>query len=85
MSPSLDQFTQAVVERIMAQAELKVPSTPTNSTSLHEETQAVQSNRSRCDTTHGPMPEEPWYDPEDEAEVPLIDQAFRAYAEEHSY
>ena len=85
MSPSLDQLTQAVVERIMAQAQRRYP--------LHRRTPRVytkklkQSSRTVPDVIlpTGPMPEEPWYDPEDEAEVPLIDQAFLAYAEEHSY
>lgn len=85
MSPSLDQLTQAVVERIMAQAQRRYP--------LHRRTPRVytkklkQSSRTVPDVIlpTGPMPEEPWYDPEDEAEIPLIDQAFLAYAEEHSY
>ncbi len=86
MSPSLDQLTQAVVERIMAQAQRRYP--------LHRRTPRVytkklkQSSRTVPDVIlpTGPMPEEPWYDPdEDEAVVPLIGEVLVAYAEEHSY
>jgi len=49
--------------------------------------QLKQSSRTVPDVLlpTGPMPEEPWYDPEDEAVVPLIGEAVKAYELEHAY
>lgn len=84
MSPSLDQLTQAVVERLqvqgnlerlMAQAQRRYPQ-HRRSPRVYTK-QLKQSSRTVPSVTlpTEPMPEEPWYDPEEEAEVPLIGQA----------
>ena len=94
MSPSLDQIAQAVVERIQGNLERIMAQSNRKPYPLHRRSPRVytkklkQSSRTVPGVTlpTGPMPEEPWYDPdEDEAVVPLIGEAFLAYAEEHSY
>ena len=72
------RLTQAVVERIMAQSQRRYPQAPTISTSHTskslKDSQVEPFPDVRLPT--GPMPEEPWYDPdEDEAVVPLIGEA----------
>ncbi len=84
MSPSLDQITQAVVERIMAQSKrTQVRRSPrAYIKSLKDTSRTVPDVR----LPTGPMPEEPWFNPdEDEKVVPLIGEAVIAYAEEHAY
>ena len=87
MSPSLDQIAQAVVERIQGNLERLMAQTNRKSYPQQRRSPRVytkqlkQSSRTVPDVLlpTGPMPEEPWYDPEDEAVVPLIGEAVKAY------
>jgi len=88
MSPSLHQLTQAVIERIMAQAPQRRPY-PQHRRAPRAYIKSLKDTSRTVPAVAlptGPMPDEPWYDPhEDEAEVPLIGEAFLAYEKEHSH
>ena len=94
MSPSLDQIAQAVVERIQGNLQRLMAQSQRKPYPQHRRTPRVytkrlkQSSRTVPDVRlpTGPMLEEPWYDPEeDEAVVPLIGEALKAYELEHAY
>ena len=93
MSPSLDQLTQAVVERIQGNLDRIMAQSQRKSYPQHRRSPRAYIKRLKGTSRTvpgitlptGPPPEEPWYDPEEEDEVPLIGQALLAYEQEHSY
>ena len=87
MSHLLDTLTQAVYERVMAQAQRKpYPHHRRSPRAYIKKLRDTSRTVPAVVLPTGPMPDEPWYDPhEDEAEVPLIGEAILAYQKEHSH
>jgi hypothetical protein len=87
MSPSLDQLTQAVVERLMAQVQRRTY--PQHRRSPRAYIKSLKDTRRTVPQVvmpNGPMPDEPWYDPhEDEDEVVRITASGRQHLEEQFY
>jgi integrase len=84
MSAFMDKVVSAVVERMKYMAHLKQ-----KRRSPRPYTKRLKASSRGVPAVvlpTGPMPEDPWYDPnEDEAEVPLIGEAILAYHKEHSH
>src|SRR6185295_15837535 len=86
MSPSLDQIATAVVERIMAQAKHRYPPQRRPPRAYIKSLTDTRRSIPSLVLPTGSVPDEPWYDPhEDEAEIPLIGEAFLEYEKEHSH